>query len=518
MSSDAASSDAARRAGAWTRASAPLLVFLLALLPRLHGLGSRPFWYDEVVSLQRAALPLPALLHDSFLRHHLPAYFLLIKPFTAAADPQFWLRLPSAICGALTVMLAYRIATRAAGPGAGVGAALILGLAPTQIAFSQEARSYALMICLILLALDGLVGLGLAAGGAARSWRDPEAPRADWIRFIAGSTGALCVLGDAWPWLLAANLAAAMLIARAQNRVGLLRNVLAADAIILGVSLPFYIAMLALQYNSVIGGLSWVPKPTAQLVWYDIESVYLMRVADFTSFHFMATGTPLAVAWIIGIGLTAAWLFAIWRLRARPNLLATLLLATLFLPLSFGLVSIWRPLLMPRYILWSAAPFAILAGMGVDAALARLGRAARAGAVVAGTALLLVNLLPFYRVETKARWDLAAALLVTESRPSDVYYLSQAGAAPTMRYYLPKSLQLVLIADWSGDLAHALAARAQGRRVWAIYGDAWQTTFWESRSAFQAQLAPLGPPAARQQIGGRITLWRYDPPAKTGPR
>ena len=514
MSSDAA---AARRAAAWRRVPVPLLVFLLALLPRLHGLGSRPFWYDEVVSLQRAALPLPALLHDSFLRHHLPAYFLLIKPFTTAADPQFWLRLPSAVCGALSVMLAYRIAARAAGSGAGVAAALILGLAPTQIAFSQEARSYALMICLILVALDGLVGLVLAEAGAARRWRDAQAPRADWIRFIAGSAGALCVLGDAWPWLLAANLAAAVMIVQSRNRAGLLRNFLAANAITLAVSLPFYIAMLALQDNSVVAGLSWVPEPTAQLVWYDIASIYLMRVADFTSFHLMATGTPLAVAWIIGVGLAAACLVAILRLRTRPDLLATLLLAVLFLPLSFSLVSIWRPLLMPRYILWSAAPFAILAGIGIDAALARLGRAARAGAFAAAAALLLVNLLPFYRTETKARWDLAAALLVAESRPSDVYYLSQAGGAPTMRYYLPKSLQLVLIADWSGDLAHALAARARGHRVWAIYGDAWQTTFWESRAAFQARLAPLGPPAARQQVGERITLWRYDPPARAKP-
>src|SRR5271163_256181 len=105
---------------AWRNASWPFLVFVLALLPRLIDLGTRPFWLDEVFTLQRASLPPWALVQDSFLNHHMPSFFLLLSPLTALGAPQFWLRFPSAVFGALSVMLVFLITRRIAGRRAGV--------------------------------------------------------------------------------------------------------------------------------------------------------------------------------------------------------------------------------------------------------------------------------------------------------------------------------------------------------------------------------------------------------------
>ncbi|MGO9817312.1 MAG: hypothetical protein ACLPG5_04445, partial [Acidocella sp.] len=65
----------------------PGAVFVLALLPRLIGLGARPFWLDEVFTLQRASLSTPALVQDSFANHHMPSFFLLLRPLVALGHP-----------------------------------------------------------------------------------------------------------------------------------------------------------------------------------------------------------------------------------------------------------------------------------------------------------------------------------------------------------------------------------------------------------------------------------------------
>ncbi len=162
------------------RWGAPLLVFVAALVPRLIDLGRRPFWLDEVFTLQRASLPPAALVHDSLVNHHMPSFFLMLSPLIRLGDPQLWLRLPPAVFGALAVMLVYLIGSRVAGRMAGVLAALVLGLSPSALAFSQEARSYTMEMCLILVALWGLVGLAANPARAARPWREAHGARGAW--------------------------------------------------------------------------------------------------------------------------------------------------------------------------------------------------------------------------------------------------------------------------------------------------------------------------------------------------
>jgi mannosyltransferase len=488
----------------------PGLVFLLALTPRLAGLGSKPFWFDEVLTAERSIRPVLDLIQNSFTWHHTPVYFLLVAPFAHSADPQFWLRLPSAFLGALSTMLVYLIAARAGGRFAGIAAGLILGLSPTEIAFSQEERTYMLVIFCILVALHGLTGLASNVERSALPWRK-GGKGGDWLQFIAGTTFALALLGDSLPWLLAADITAALLILHTHNRPGLLRNFAAANGIAIVSSLAMYLPIFFFQVNGVVKILDFIPPPTPLMLWYDIGSVYLMRISDSVSAHFMAVPTPHWVAWLIGIGLLVACAAGIWRLRLRPMLAAALLPAFLTLPLLFGFISIWNPLLTPRYLLWSGPPFAILAGIGIAVVLDQWPPFRRHVALAAIALLLLVNLLPYYPAETKPRWDIVAHIMAAQAQPGDDFYFFENGGGWTTNYYLPSKLQAVMLTGWPGDLQDAEAAHAQGRRVWAIYGDAWLVKRWQPLSAFQATLAPFGRPSATLHAGSRITIWRYDP-------
>lgn len=489
--------------GAWAWPSG---IFILALLPRLFGLGSRPFWLDEVFTLDRASLKPGALVIDSFQNHHMPSFFLLLAPFTHLGDPEFWLRLPSALFGALAVVLVFMIAERIAGRLAGAVAALILAFSPTVLAFAQEARSYTLVMTLILVALYGVARLALDLHAAGKGLRDA---RAGWLCFVLGTAAALDVLGDGLPWLIAANLIFACLLPFAPAPRRFARNFLLADAVVLALTAPFYLLLLHFQTQSVTNSLGWIPPLNAERLWYNLGSVYLMHVADWVSFRFLNHHSVPGLVWLVDLLLLLALAASFRWLRHRPAMFIMLGLAFLFLPCLFLLISLWHPVLLPRYLLWSAAPFAVLAGIGAAGLLE--GRPARTKrlAVLAVGALLLANLLPYYDVETKPRWDVAARLLAQEVEPGDVVYLSDTGALPILRLYMPPSAQAYVLSDSDGDLAHAEQALGQGKKVWVVYGHAGQNT--STPRKFFAGVKAMGMPSFVQPAGKRITIALYDP-------
>jgi mannosyltransferase len=492
----------------------PFFVFVLALLPRLIGLGAKPFWLDEASTLQRASLAPAALVHDSFLNHHMPSFFLMLSPLVGLGDPQFWLRLPSAIFGALAVMLVFMIATRIATRIAGVIAALVIGLSPTALAFSQEARSYTMEMTLILVALYGVTRLALDIPAASQPIRTGGA-RMAWLAFILGSAAALDVLGDGLPWLLTANLIGVFLILQSPARKQLLWNFLAADVIVAASSAPFYALMTLYQGQGYVQSVMWIPPLDVSRLWYNFGSVYFMHVADSVTFHFMRVPTPHLLVWIIDAGLALAVVMAGWRLRHRPAMIAVLGTSFVFLPLMFTVISIWLPILLPRYILWSAAPFAILAGIGGATLLEFFSPPRRIMAVSCGALLLLTNMAPYYHAETKPRWDIAAKMLAKDVAPGDVVYLYDSGALPLLRVYLPPGTQTIVLNDSDGDLDHAVQAVNQGKRVWAVYGHAGQSANAKGLAEFYGDARVLGTPAQMQVAGNRIFIALYDP-AKNG--
>jgi 4-amino-4-deoxy-L-arabinose transferase-like glycosyltransferase len=492
----------------------PSVVFVLALLPRLLQLGKRPLWLDEVFTLQRASLSPMALVHDSFLNHHMPSFFLMLSPLVALGDPQFWLRLPSAVFGALAVVLVYMIAARIAGRMAGAISALVIGLSPSALAFSQEARSYSLEMCLILVALYGIVRLALDIPAAAQPMRSGTA-RIGWAAFILGSIAALDVLGDGLPWLITANVIGAALLVQAQERRRLLRNFIAADLIIAAFSAPFYALMTLYQHSGFVDSVMWIPPLDVSRVWYDFGSVYFMHIADSVTFNFMKVPTPALLLWLIDGGLMLSLGAAAWALRRRPAMLTVLGISFVFLPVMFAVISIWRPILLPRYILWSAAPFAILAGVGASALLERCTPKLRVALVSCAALLLLTNMAPYYHAETKPRWDIAAKMLAREVQPGDVVYLYDLGALPILRVYLPPGTQTVVLNDSDGGLDHAARALGQGKRVWAVFGHAGQSGEPKALNAFFVGAQVLGTPQKLQVAGKRIVIALYGP-ANTG--
>jgi uncharacterized membrane protein len=488
----------------------PLAVFGAALGLRLIGLGSRPFWLDEVFTAQRVRLAPAALVHDSLISHHLPSFFLLLSALVPLGNPQFWLRAPSALFGAAAVMLVFLIGQRIAGRTAGLVAALILGLSPAALAYSQEARSYTMVMSLILLALLGLTQLAMDIPAASAPLYQRPAARPAWLTFILASTAAVDILADGYLWLVTANLIVAVMVTQSTRRKALIRNILIADVCILVCSVPFYIIMALTITQKFTDSVGWIPALSGPRLWYNFASIYLMRIGDAVTFKLMDVATPAIILWTIDAGLIAAVGLAGWRLRRRPAVLALLGFSFLVLPVALTIISLWQPILLPRYILWSAAPFAILAGIGGSYVLNMLPRRGRVVAFAGIAVLLLINLKPYYGAETKPRWDIAAQILAKNVAPGDVVFLNDQYALPELQMYLPKQAAATVLNNSVADLQHAQVAKGQGKRVWAVYGIAGQTAVEEGWPAFYASMAPLGTPKQIQMAGNRIYITLFD--------
>ncbi len=493
---------------------APLaaIVTLIGLATRLIAISAKPFWMDEVTTLDRSALPLGGLLRSSLQNHHLPTYFLLAGAVERIGNSELWLRLPSALCGALCCGLVALIARRLGGSKAGLLAGLLMALSPLQVQYGQEARSYALVTALILLALLGLVGLALQPDRSVLPWRARGAARWDWGMVLFGTAAALNTLSVALLWCLAANLAAVAIAWRLGAQRGLFwRRWFGVQALVAASCLPWFVAMYcSVRGHDMRAGLDWVPPVTAKRIWSAVAAVYLLRDSSLISGRLLYGIVPLVGPLLeVLAGALALCGLAYLGLRRRAGL-APVVLAVLTLPLALLALSTVQPMWMPRYILWSGAPFFVLAGLGLAMLPDRLRNATVLGiAVLAG-----INLWPYYAAETKPRWDLAAAELHAGREPGDLVLVSDYWGTRLLNVYLNRTGDPLVGSGVSLQLSDAPGRIAQGNRVWVVLGRIGQTEDVIS-PAFRRQLAALGPPAVELQAGQDVTIRRYDPPVSS---
>ncbi|WP_233841977.1 glycosyltransferase family 39 protein [Dyella sp. 2HG41-7] len=496
-----------RRDAAWI-----LAIVVLGLVTRLFRIDHQPLWLDEALTFQRAHLDLNGLIADSFTNRHMPTYFLLLRllsPFFGAGDA--WLRIPSALFGAMTAGMVFVIARRMANRYAGIVAGLLMALSPLQVQYGQEARSYTLVTLLITVALWGLLRLAQEPNRAAVDIRGADADRWGWCAYVFGTIAALDVLSDALPWLIASNLSLFLigrgLASSTEARATFRRNWIWSFVAIVLCTVPFYGAIVAFSDGHMLQKFDWIPELSWQHMWVVAGSVYLMRMVAVVKFDLMHTAVPL-----LGLLVAAAGIAGLFRLRGRLEG-RVLLLSVLVLPLLILTISLFKSMLLPRYVLWSAAPFFVLVGVGASMLPRRI-------LAMTTTLLLLlgvVNLGPVYRMETKPRWDMAAATLAANVRPGDTVFTADPNAPTMLSVLQPKGeLPIQSTALVTSQLDEALARWKQGGRVWAVNGRS-ALGQRENLTDFKNRIAALGTPVVEIPQGKEITILMFQAPDEAEP-
>ena len=141
---------AARRRLDWTLIASPVVT--LAVM--LWGVIARPYWGDEADTVSAVSRSLPQLIR---LLHHIDAvhglYYLLLWPVARIAGTgEFAMRVPSAVAMAAAAAGVTAIARRLASRQAGLCAGLLFAALPTVSIQAHDARPYAMITAVAVLA------------------------------------------------------------------------------------------------------------------------------------------------------------------------------------------------------------------------------------------------------------------------------------------------------------------------------------------------------------------------------
>ena len=482
-----------------------------------------PFWLDEVTTVHRSSLPFRDLVRDSLAAHHLPSYFLIASWIGHYGFTQTILRLPSAVFGGAAAGVVFLIGARVGGWRAGLVAGLLMALSPLQVQYGQEARAYSFVIVMMAIGFLGLVELGRHPHEAVLPWRDPAMRWAPWVLYVIGTLGALQVLSTAFFWLISANCAVvAILRDRSLDRRRFLIRWLVAQALVLVPVLPWFAAMSVVTGGKMTNATDWVPPITANSFLSTLGSLYLMRISRLISFHLFPAVVPGFGALLLllcALGLVWLWSRPVahnggttraegHRQGARPQrtLFWTVGIAAAVPPLTILLISLFKPLWMPRYLMWSSVPFFVLVGLGIDLLPRRRWQSLATAAMIL---LAAINLGPYYRAETKPRWDLAAFDLAAAMQPGDILLVPDRGPIEIMNFFLRGQGQVIPSTAWTKDVFAAAERLQEGGRVWVVAGKVGQADH-TTRQAFQAITRPLGVPVRSFHEGDLISVQLYD--------
>ena len=405
------------------------------------------------------------------------------------------------LLGAFCAFLTGAIALRLGGNCAGLVAGVLMALSPLEVQYGQEARSYALTSAAVLLSLWGLVRIAeqfaRAAGTKLASCESVGA----WIGYTVGMNLALNTLGVAAPWFFAANIAVLAILWVRRERDAPIRAWVLVNLATAVVWLPGIAMIVAANYDDPLRGHLWTPAPSLELASQVLASLYMLRISDHMTFELMPPAIPILGPALIGFAFAGGW-----RLCRRPAIAKVLLIATMTMPAAVAFISIFHPIILPRYLLWSTGPYFILVGLGVG----MLPRPLRSPITIALTIGAVVSLMPYYHTETKSRWDQVAAYLQKHVQSHDGLITSGGLSRVVLEAYMTRDGRsqptTILRYEEIGEIARKFEA---GHTVWIIYGRAGQGSL-EPVGEFFARWAKFGTPTEQRAFGKHILLARYN--------
>jgi mannosyltransferase len=320
------------------------LALLLAFALRMVNLNGRPLWYDEAFAVLYASLSHDRMIYGTVTPvegagaadvHPLLYYFSLHSWMGVLGQSPFAARFFSVALGMLTVALLWRLAAWCFDRRTGLMVGLLAAVNPFHVAYSQEARMYALL---------GLAAV-LAAWGLLRALEEER--RRWWALYVVGAALTLYAHNLGAFVVLALNLLA---LARRRWRRRL-PALLLADLAALALFGPWLVSVLPGQLGFVERAY-WLSPPGVN------EAV---RALMLPVLSFYEPSLP----WLLGLGLFVGLLSLVliamsaWRTRSRAGWFLLLCWAPVAL---LFLIAQWRPVYLERALLPSALFYLVAVG------------------------------------------------------------------------------------------------------------------------------------------------------------
>jgi mannosyltransferase len=447
-----------------------LVLTLAAFMLRAWQLDGQSLWRDEMDVIRFASWPLSQLVKSlSSPQHNGPVYYILMRGWLAVAgDSEFALRFVSLCSGVLAVPLSWRVAGRLVGRRAALMGALLIALSPYLVWYAQDGKMYAITCALTLLAM---LCWWEALGSGRLRW---------WVGFVVATSLSLYIHMLSALMIPLYVLALALTWPRYRVRW---RGWLTALCLLTLPYIPLAVWQLPLMVRTQQTGHAFTP----------LNEMVTMLVNLYSRGVAMTSGWPVLVAFLFALlmglfGPDAPGAGRSWRARA-------FVLLWLLLPVGLiYLISLRVPIFEPRYLIFTAPPFYLLAGRGVIA-LARLTRPV-SGALVAAMlafSLLGVGVQAIYPIKSDFR---SAAAYVKRHYQSGEPIMFQV---PYVRYtfgYYFRTDYPILDGPWTNDGKSGASAAQLMNTTLAGYGNVWlvssESWLWDQRGLARAWLDAHG--------------------------
>jgi 4-amino-4-deoxy-L-arabinose transferase-like glycosyltransferase len=416
-------------------------LLFIAFVLRIANLTGESLWRDEVDSVRFAFEPLSGVFaRFTTIGFNGPLYHLIVRGWLSLAGvSDFALRYLSVVCGVLLVALTYVVGRRMFGARAALIAAGLAAISPVLIWYSGEGKMYSLQPMLLALALYALLRATDSSPTAPiTSYQLPTW----WAVFVVATSLSFYVHVLSPLFLPVALLFFVAQWPNARRHVG-------GGAVALALLTIPYLPLLAWQAPVLLrgGDIGHRFYPLDQIVWA-LASHWLFGLDGRAPLLWPATGEAVTLVrravLVLGLALIAYGLLLNARRASSDSGEAKALrlqLATLgwmVLPaLLVFLVSLRMPLFLPRYVLWSAPAFYLLAGVGLD----RLFDGARAGRIAARASLVAISLVSLAGVAAQIiypiRPDLrgAVAYVLRHAQPGDMIVFQIPYMQHSFTYY-----------------------------------------------------------------------------------
>jgi 4-amino-4-deoxy-L-arabinose transferase-like glycosyltransferase len=409
-----------------------LAVLALGAVLRFYQLGNESLWSDETFSWQRAHWTLDQIWGPAArMEPNPPLYYSIQRLWLVFGDSEAALRSFSAVVGTLTIALVFLVARLLAGTGAGLLAALFLATSAIHVAYSQEARCYALLMLAATAAVWGLLVFLQSDGGlSAAPKASPDASGRNRSRLLGlaayatGTTIALYTHNTAlFLPLLANGIVFCWWVGRTHMDRRFAIEWLAANLVPFAIWL-WWLPMVVAQAQSILLAtrLSWVAQPSLLAAVFDAARLY--------GNPYLTLGTRWAQV-LSPVALLG--LLAVWHWRDRWPAVAALLVFILGVPLVTWLSGfVFRPIWIDRVVLWPLGiGFVLVAG----GALAIRSRAARMGVIGLVMAAHGANLAAYYRQVVKPPWQQIVAEVTAALEEHDALLYLPRSVARLFAYY-----------------------------------------------------------------------------------
>lgn len=299
------------------------------------GIGRPALGIDEAITCVLTRWPWPQL-SDAIHGQEAPLgpYYLAMREWLRLDTAEWWLRLPSAVAMAAAIgVLTWWVARQVSTAAGAVTAAVILAW-PSITRFGQEGRPYGATVLLAVL--------------CSIMWWQLLAHPSWWSR--VGYAVSVYALGASQA--LALSVVAAQVIATGSPAVRRYPHAVRATVTSAAVGIMALVPFLALVQAHALGNLTQT-TPTPQRVWSVLATAFSTEPHDASTDRLAVIVLGLAVIGTVRLRdrQTSALLGYCWSWALVP-------------PALFAAAALFRPTLVPRYLLVTLPAWAILTGQG----------------------------------------------------------------------------------------------------------------------------------------------------------